>query len=52
MCCDTSDRRRKPELLALGPNQVWSWAITTLLGPAKRTYCYLYVIIDYVIIDI
>jgi putative transposase len=25
----------KPELLATGPNQVWSWDITKLLGPAK-----------------
>ena len=36
----------KPELVALGPNQVWSWDITKLLGPAKWTYFYLYVIID------
>jgi putative transposase len=36
----------KPELLATGPNQVWSWDITKLLGPAKWTYFYLYVIID------
>src|SRR6185312_12196579 len=36
----------KPELLALAPNQVWSWDITKLLGPAKWTYFYLYVIID------
>jgi len=37
---------KKPELLATGPNQVWSWDITKLLGPAKWTYYYLYVIID------
>ncbi len=36
----------KPELLATGPNQVWSWDITKLLGPAKWTYFYLYVIMD------
>lgn len=36
----------KPELLATGPNQVWSWDITKLKGPAKWTYFYLYVIID------
>jgi len=36
----------KPELLATGPNQVWSWDITKLLGPAKWTYFYLYVILD------
>jgi putative transposase len=36
----------KPELLATGPNQVWSWDITKLLGPVKWTYFYLYVILD------
>jgi putative transposase len=37
---------KKPELLATGPNEVWSWDITKLLGPAKWTYYYLYVILD------
>lgn len=37
---------RKPELLATGPNQVWSWDITKLKGPVKWTYFYLYVILD------
>lgn len=37
---------QKPELLAQGPNQVWSWDITKLMGPQKWTYFYLYVIID------
>jgi len=36
----------KPELLAEKPNEVWSWDITKLLGPAKWTYYYLYVILD------
>jgi putative transposase len=36
----------KPELLAERPNQLWSWDITKLLGPAKWTYFYLYVILD------
>jgi putative transposase len=36
----------KPELLAEQPNEVWSWDITKLLGPAKWTYLYLYVILD------
>jgi putative transposase len=36
----------KPELLATAPNQVWSWDITKLLGPAKWTYFYLYAILD------
>lgn len=35
-----------PRLLATRPNQVWSWDITKLKGPAKWTYYYLYVIID------
>jgi len=36
----------KPELLATKPNELWSWDITKLLGPAKWTYYYLYVILD------
>jgi len=36
----------KPELLATRPNEIWSWDITKLLGPAKWTYFYLYVILD------
>jgi putative transposase len=36
----------KPELLARGPNQLWSWDITKLKGPAKWTYYYLYVVLD------
>ena len=35
-----------PELLATGPNQVWSWDITKLKGPVKWTYYYLYVLLD------
>ena len=35
-----------PELLATGPNQLWSWDITKLLGPAKWTYYCLYVVMD------
>lgn len=35
-----------PELLASRPNEVWSWDSTSLLGPAKWTYFYLYVILD------
>jgi len=37
---------QKPELLAEAPNEVWSWDITKLRGPAKWTYFYLYVILD------
>lgn len=36
----------KPELLATGPNHVWSWDITKLKGPQKWSYYYLYVIMD------
>ncbi len=36
----------KPELLALAPNQVWSWDITKLRGPVKWTCFHLYVILD------
>ena len=39
-------RAAAPELLATGPNQLWSWDITKLKGPAKWTYFYLYVILD------
>jgi putative transposase len=50
----TLERRRqlthpaytKPELLAVAPNQVWSWDITKLKGPAKWTCFHLYVILD------
>ena len=55
---ETRERRRqathpamvRPELVATAPdqvpNQVWSWDITKLRGPAKWTYYYLYVIVD------
>lgn len=36
----------KPELLAVAPNQVWSWDITKLKGLAKWTCFHLYVILD------
>lgn len=35
----------KPEWVATGPNQLWSWDITYLQGPAKWLYYYLYVIL-------
>lgn len=45
------DQRRRPQytapqLLATAPNQVWSWDITKLLGPAKFEYFHLYVMLD------
>jgi putative transposase len=36
----------RPELLATGPNELWSWDITKLRGPATWTYYQLYVILD------
>jgi len=36
----------KPELLAEAPNELWSWDVSKLKGPAKWTYFYLYVILD------
>lgn len=36
----------KPELLATGANQVWSWDITKLKAATKWTYYYLYVVMD------
>ena len=36
----------RPELLATGPNQVWSWDITRLKGPVKWSYYQLYTILD------
>jgi putative transposase len=36
----------KPELLATGPNQLWSWDITKRRGPVQWTFYYLYVILD------
>src|SRR3546814_8003855 len=35
----------KPELVATGPNQVWSWDITKLRGPHTWTWFQLYVTI-------
>jgi putative transposase len=37
---------KKPELVATGPNQVWSWDITKLRGPTKGSHFSLYVILD------
>lgn len=35
-----------PELLATAPNQLWSWDITKLRGPAPWTWYHLYVLLD------
>jgi putative transposase len=37
---------KKPELLATGPREVWSWDITRLKGPQKWNYFHLYVVLD------
>ena len=42
----THPAKVKPELVAHGPNQVWSWDITKLHGPVKWSYFYLYAILD------
>ena len=36
----------KPELVATGPNQVWSWDVTKLKTTQKWRYYYLYVLLD------
>ena len=42
----THPRHARPELLATRPNELWSWDITRLLGPATWTSYYLYVVMD------
>ena len=53
--CDAVHERRnqrrhpeyaKPELLAVTPNQVWTWDITKLKGPVRGSCFHLYVILD------
>ncbi len=42
----THPARVKPELVATGPGQVWSWDITKIRGPQRGVYYELYVILD------
>lgn len=42
----THPARKRPELIARNPNQVWSWDITKLAGPERGVYYELLVIID------
>ena len=42
----THPAKKKPELMATQPNQVWSWDITKLRGPNRGEYYDLYVILD------
>ena len=39
-------KRVKPQLTATGPNQVWTWDITKIPGPARGQFFYLYVVLD------
>lgn len=38
--------RVRPELVATGPDRVWTWDITKIKGPSRGVYYDLYVIID------
>ena len=42
----THPAKKKPELIARRPNEVWSWDITKLQGPERGVYYELFVIID------
>jgi transposase InsO family protein len=42
----THPPRKKPELMATGPSQIWSWDITKLRGPDKGIWYQLYVLLD------
>ncbi|WP_161606797.1 DDE-type integrase/transposase/recombinase [Myxococcus xanthus] len=40
-------RRPRAEHAATGPRQVWSWDITYLKGPVKRSFLCLYFVVDF-----
>jgi putative transposase len=42
----THPAKKFPELVAIKPNEVWSWDITKLKGPTRGIYFNLYVVID------
>lgn len=42
----THPPKKKPELLATGPGQVWSWDITKVRGPGRGIWFQLYVVLD------
>jgi putative transposase len=44
--CVATRSIKSPSFWPKGPNQVWSWDITKLMGPVKWSYFYLYVILD------
>lgn len=42
----THPAKKRPELLATRPNEIWSWDITKLRGPTRGLFYDLYVILD------
>jgi hypothetical protein len=42
----THPPRVRPELVAYGPSEVWSWDITALTGPRKGQWYKLYIVLD------
>jgi putative transposase len=42
----THPAKKIPELMASGPNEIWSWDITKLKGPSRGFYFNLYVVLD------
>jgi len=42
----THPAKKRPELIARRPNEVWSWDITKLQGPERGLYYELFVVID------
>jgi putative transposase len=42
----THPPRTRPELVARGPSEVWSWDITALKGPVKGVWYKCYVVLD------
>jgi len=43
---ESNDRYRPKELVATGPNQVWSWDITYVATPTKGKFHYTYMVVD------
>ena len=41
-----AERKRPKDLIALKPNQVWTWDITYLKSPVRGQYFYLYMMVD------
>ena len=42
----THPSKKKPELLATKPGQIWSWDITKIRGPGRGVWFQLYVVLD------